>query len=147
MNLHLWDSNTLNMIDFSNVEPAGKAKTIAVPTRGDQVDSHFGHCEFYTIVYISAKNEVLRKEILESPVGCGCKSNIAATLKEKNVSVMLAGNMGQGAVDKLSAAGIQVIRGCRGNVGTVVNDYLSGEIKDNGLTCSHHDHGHECSHE
>jgi len=135
------------MIDFSNIKPAGNAKTIAVPTRGDKVDSHFGHCEFYTIVSISSENKITKTETLASPAGCGCKSNIAATLKEKNVSLMLAGNMGQGAVDKLSAAGIEVIRGCNGNVGTVVNDYLSGKITDNGLTCSHHEHGHECSHE
>ena len=134
------------MNNFSDFRPISRTKTIAVPTRGNKVDDHFGHCEFYTILSISEKNEIIQSEILESPIGCGCKSDIATTLKEKNVSLMLAGNIGQGAITKLSASGINVIRGCSGSVDQVVTNYLSGKIEDNGETCSHHHDGHECSH-
>lgn len=124
-------------------------KRIAVPTRGNNVDEHFGHCEYYTVYSISG-GKVEKKETLESPQGCGCKSNIASVLKEMNVITMLAGNMGAGALNVLGMHGINVVRGCSGNVDEVVNQYLAGSLSDSGTSCSHH-HGngsdeHVCNH-
>lgn len=113
---------------------------IALPSRGDIVDSHFGHCEYYT-VFIVNQSEIISQEIVPSPVGCGCKSNIASVLAEKGVTVMLAGNMGDGAVRVLNNAGIDVIRGCQGNVKEVALAWISGKITDSGDTC----HEHECN--
>ncbi len=114
---------------------------IAVPTKENNVDSHFGHCESYTI-YSIEENKVVEKEVLESPQGCGCKSNIASVLQQKGVKQMLAGNMGAGALSKLNAFGIDVVRGCDGNVDNLVEKYLNGEIKDSGESCEHHHHHH-----
>ncbi len=126
-------------------------KKIAVPTRGNQVDSHFGHCESYSIFTIGADNSIEKVEPLASPQGCGCKSDIALTLAEMGVSTMLAGNIGQGAINKIQASGIAVVRGCEGDVKQVVEAFLNNKITDSGLTCSHHeghDHGdgHVCQH-
>jgi predicted Fe-Mo cluster-binding NifX family protein len=55
------------------------------------------------------------------------------------VAVMLAGNMGQGALNVLQSQRIEVIRGCSGDVEELVASYLSGNVKDNGEACSHHD--------
>ena len=115
---------------------------IAIPTRSDQVDSHFGHCEYYTIFSVE-DNKVVGKEILESPQGCGCKSDIAAVLQQKGVKQMLAGNMGAGALSKLNAFGIEVMRGCNGDVNHLIEQFLNGEINDSGESCEHHHHhGH-----
>jgi predicted Fe-Mo cluster-binding NifX family protein len=104
---------------------------IAIPTKQPNlVDSHFGHCEFYTIFTIGDDKKVQHSELLPSPVGCGCKSNIASTLREIGISILLAGNMGNGAVNVITGQGIRVIRGCEGDVNQVVNDYLSGKISD-----------------
>lgn len=113
---------------------------IAVPTRDNSVDSHFGHCEYYTIFSVSEDNKVLEKEVIESPQGCGCKSNIAGILQQMGVKMMLAGNMGAGALSKLNAFGIDVIRGCDGNVDTLVEKYLKDELIDSGESCQHHHH-------
>ncbi|WP_129596262.1 NifB/NifX family molybdenum-iron cluster-binding protein [Anaerophilus nitritogenes] len=115
---------------------------IALPTRAGQIDSHFGHCEYYTIVEINDKKEIVSKETLESPEGCGCKSNIAYTLSEIGVEWMLAGNMGQGAVNVLASQNIKVVRGCSGDVDTVVKNWLEGKVQDNLMTCDHHDCNH-----
>jgi len=120
---------------------------IAVPTtQANTVDEHFGHCEFYTLFTISDQKAVLNTEILPSPAGCGCKSNIASVLKEKGISVLLAGNMGNGAVNVITNHGITVVRGCEGEINKVVANYLGGKIDDSGETCSHHQEGHECNH-
>ena len=113
---------------------------IAVPTRDGVIDDHFGHCAYYTIFEIE-NNEIVNSSRLDSPQGCGCKSGIAADLEAMGISVMLAGNMGEGAKNKLESHNIKVVRGCRGNIEMVVRAYLIGLIKDSGEGCSHHECG------
>jgi len=119
---------------------------IAVPTQNNSVDGHFGHCEYYTIYTIDENKNVVNKELMPSPEGCGCKSNIAGVLRQMNVALMLAGNMGEGAFNMLQMHGIQVIRGCSGNTDDVVANYLEDKLMDNGILCSHHGHNHENGH-
>jgi len=122
---------------------------IAVPTKeNNHVDAHFGHCEFYTIFVVSENKEIMAETILESPKGCGCKSNIASDLSELGVRIMLAGGIGDGAVKTLAAHNIEVIRNCKGNVHQLVEDYLVGKIQDSGSNCTAHgtDGEHVCSH-
>ena len=95
-------------------------KLIAIPTRDGMVDDHFGHCAYYTVVTIDEQNQVAKQERLDSPEGCGCKSNIASVMQEMGITLMLAGNMGMGAYNKLSAHSIAVIRGCQGKVDDVL---------------------------
>jgi predicted Fe-Mo cluster-binding NifX family protein len=113
---------------------------IAIPTRNSRVDGHFGHCEVFTVITTGENNQVINKEEVPSLDDCGCKSGIAELLNEKGVSLMLAGSMGPGALNKLNAAGIDVIRGCSGEVNQVVADYLQGSLVDSGIGCDHHDH-------
>ena len=115
---------------------------IAIPTREEQVDDHFGHCEYYTIFTIENKS-VVNEEVMKSPEGCGCKSNIAPILAEMGVKTMLAGNMGMGALNVLNMSGIDVIRGCSGNVKDVINAYLHESITDSGVGCSSHEGCHD----
>lgn len=119
---------------------------IALPTRNSQIDSHFGHCEVYTVYTVNEQKQIVNTELVPSPQGCGCKSNIAAVLRDKGVTVMLAGNMGTGALNVLSSHNIQVIRGCSGNIEDVASAWIRGELKDSGEGCRHHEDGHECNH-
>lgn len=115
---------------------------IALPSRQDLIDDHFGHCEYFTVFTIDNNKEIIAQETIDSPAGCGCKSNIASILGEMGVTVMLAGNMGEGAVNVLNSCGIDVVRGCSGNVKDVALNWLAGSIADSGDSC--HAHEHEC---
>ena len=75
---------------------------IAIPTRDNVVDDHFGHCDHYTIISVDDNKNVIGSERLDSPQGCGCKSNIASVMQEMGITIMLAGNMGMGAFNKLT---------------------------------------------
>jgi predicted Fe-Mo cluster-binding NifX family protein len=126
---------------------------IAVPiTRNNQIDGHFGHCEFYRIFSISEKNAITEVKTIPSDQGCGCKSNIAGTLAENGVKVMLAGGIGAGAINVLNTAGIEVVRGCSGDASVVVRSFLEGHVNDSGESChqheAHHSGGnnHQCNH-
>ena len=119
---------------------------IAVPTRKASIDDHFGHCEAYTIFSVSDDKEIVSTETLPSPQGCGCKSNIASVFQGLGVSVMLAGNMGNGALNVLTQHDIKVFRGNSGDARETVERYLQGAIKDSGESCSHHGDDHQCNH-
>ncbi|MRR16207.1 MAG: dinitrogenase iron-molybdenum cofactor biosynthesis protein [Deltaproteobacteria bacterium] len=114
---------------------------IALPSYQDQVDEHFGHCEYFTVFTIDDQNNIQSQETVTPPPGCGCKSNIAQVLAQMGVKYMLAGNMGQGAVNVLGMSGIQVLRGCRGNVKEVTESWLAGNLRDSGLACAAHEQG------
>jgi len=126
---------------------------IAVPvTSTNQVDSHFGHCEFYSIYTISDEGKITEINTIPSVEGCGCKSNIAGVLAADGVSMMLAGGIGGGAINVLNNAGIDVIRGCEGDATEVVKSYTAGSIIDSGESCHQHEAhhgeggGHQCNH-
>ncbi len=111
---------------------------IALPSRNREVDGHFGHCEYFTVFSVDENKAITNEEELTPPAGCGCKSNIIPVLAEKGVNVMLAGNMGDGAVQMLARFGIQVVRGCSGNVRDVAESFLAGQVSDAATTCSDH---------
>lgn len=114
---------------------------IALPSRQNLIDDHFGHCEYFTIFTVDNYKSIVNEETIASPSGCGCKSNIAQILAEKGVKVMLAGNMGEGAVRVLNNSGIEALRGCSGDVKTVALKWLTGSLTDSGESCSEHEHG------
>ena len=122
---------------------------IALPSRQNMIDDHFGHCEYFTVLTVDQdKKEIISEETVAAPSGCGCKSNIAQTLAAKGVTVMLAGNMGEGAVNVLKQSGITVLRGCSGEIRGVATNWLNGSLADSVDSCSHHHHHHHgCHHE
>lgn len=113
---------------------------IALPSRQNIIDDHFGHCEYFTVFTVNDNKEIVSEETITSPAGCGCKSNIAQTLSDLGVKIMLAGNMGEGAVRVLNNSGIEVLRGCSGDIKTVALSWIEGNLKDSGDSC----HEHEC---
>ncbi len=114
---------------------------VAIPTHGNSLDDHFGHCEAFTVFTINDNREIVSDEIVPSPAGCGCKSDIAQILSKMGVRMILAGNMGEGAVNVLRSSGIDVLRGCSGDVRKVAENWLNGTLKDSGITCTQHEHG------
>ena len=117
-------------------------KRIAIPTNNNFVESHFGKCDHYTIVTLDTAGNVIETELLRSEGTCGCKSDIAHTLSKRGVSLLLAGNMGEGAVHKFAGAGIEIIRGCHGPVEQLLHSYTSGALLDSGVSCGKHSHHH-----
>lgn len=124
---------------------------IAVPVDiNNQIENHFGHCDHYEIFTVSNENKIIKIQTLETVQGCGCKSNIANILAENGITIMLAGNIGDGAINVLNQCNIEVIRGCTGETKEIVNKYLKGKIIDSGESCLHHEgqhtQAHQCNH-
>jgi predicted Fe-Mo cluster-binding NifX family protein len=118
---------------------------IAVPIHNGNVNDHFGHSEHYAVYTISPEKMILKQDIINTDQGCGCKSGIAVQLAHMGVTMMMAGNIGGGAIHHLNNYGITVVRGCQGPAEEVVQNFLKGDIIDNGQTCGQHqgcDHHH-----
>ena len=112
---------------------------IALPSNGNHIDDHFGHCEYFTVFSVDDSHKIVSEERIDPPAGCGCKSNVVSTLAEMGVKVMLAGNMGNGAVNVLNDNGIEVYRGCAGELREVVEAWLNGKVRDSGVGCNAHE--------
>ena len=112
---------------------------IAVPVHNGFVNDHFGHSDTYSVFSLSHENKIIHTEIVKANEGCGCRSGIAEVLASRGVTIMLAGNIGAGAILHLYTNGIEVVRGCSGLVEDVVTEYLQGNITDNNQTCHQHE--------
>ena len=113
---------------------------IALPIHNGSLNEHFGHSENFTVYTISSGKIVESKNPVVSD-GCGCHSGIAEILAEQGVTIILAGNIGGGAINHLHEFGIEVVRGCYGPGSQVVAEYLKGSIVDNEQTCTAHESG------
>lgn len=120
---------------------------IAVPVKVEDrtIDAHFGHCAEYAVFTVEG-SRILDESTLPSRQGCGCKSGIAPVLAEQGITMMIAGNIGNGAINVLASNGIKTIRGAAGGARPAVEAWLAGTLADSGETCSAHGDDHECSH-
>lgn len=115
---------------------------IAIPTKDNRIDDHFGHCEYFTVIELNEQKEIIGKGSLASTKECGCKSNLADDLAAANVNLMLAAGIGEGAIRKLKQQNIEVIAGFKGSVDEVLEKYLRNDFLPAFSICTDH---HECS--
>ncbi len=117
---------------------------IAIPTKGSSVDGHFGHCEFFSIIELNDNQEIVQQYAKTSAEGCGCKSNLAEELAQDGVTLLLAGGIGQGAIQKLKAQNITVLTGFSGTIEEAVNQWKNKDYHTDLSICTEH-HGN-CEH-
>ena len=58
-------------------------------------------------------------------------------LKEHGIELVIAGGIGQKAVDLFNRMGIKVITGASGLIETVLSNYINGLLQDGGNICDH----------
>lgn len=114
---------------------------IAVASMGNVVAGHFGHCENFNIFDIE-NNAIVNHESIANP---GHKPGFLPNfLGDLGVNVIIAGGMGEGAVNIFNARNIEVIMGATGVAQEAVERYLRGELKSTGSICYEHQHEGEC---
>lgn len=110
---------------------------IAVTYENGEVFQHFGHCENFKIYQVE-NNEIVSSEVI-SANGQG-HGALAGFLSENNINVVICGGLGEGALNALTEAGIEVCAGASGDTDVAVVSYLYGDLKNSGANCDHHDH-------
>jgi len=114
---------------------------IAIPTTGDCLNPHFGHCEKFALVDVDPKT----KEVTATTEALAQEHQpglLPVWLKERGVTVVIAGGMGARALSLFQEASIEVITGAPAeSVATLVRKYLDGSLVSVEHLCEH-----VCSH-
>lgn len=116
---------------------------IAIATEGNNVSSHFGKCENFTIVELE-NSKVINEKVI-STVG-NQHGLLPGYLKQQGVDVVIAGGMGDGARENLVSSGIEIISGITGNIKDAINNYIKGELRSLNSGCSGHGQSHSPDH-
>ncbi len=128
-------------------EPAEKKKTgglrrymvekVAIARDGSMVSGHFGHCEDYAL-YTVSDSMISHTGYIPNPGHEPGK--LPPYLASHGVNTIIAGGMGQRAIDLFHEQGIEVILGASGSIDLIAQEYFSGKLKNAGSACSNHDH-------
>ncbi len=99
---------------------------IAVAVTGDVISDHFGHCENYQVFELE-NGEIIKEENHKNP-GHAPGITPPVFVAGLNVEAAIGGTVGQGAVDVMKEAGVDVILGVSGDPRTAAKDYAAGKL-------------------
>ena len=107
----------------------------AIPLASGKLTAHFGHCREFALIEV-AVNEITEKKIVTPPPHePGVLPN---WLHELGASVIIAGGMGQQAINLFSDKGIKVITGAPElEPEALVKNYLDNSLIAGTNVCDH----------
>lgn len=101
-----------------------------------KIFSHFGKSELFK-VFTLEDNKIISSELVE------CEESghnaLAVSLVNNDVDLVICDGIGDGATDALSAAGIEIISGAKGDPEEAIKAYLAGELTSSGVNCENND--------
>jgi len=111
-------------------------KKIAVPIDSSGIlDAHFGHCKFFTIVNVEGNKIVASAKIQPPPHEPGV---LRLWLAKQGVTDIIAGGMGQQAIELLKKNGINVFVGAPAVKDIeLVEKFLTKELSFTANYCDH----------
>lgn len=120
-------------------------KCIAVPMENGLLCAHFGHCETFAIVEVKDNKIIGIKEQTPPEHVPGLYPRWVAQF---GVTDVIAGGMGQKAVDLFNEQKINVFAGAPEKAAKeLVEDFLAGKLSLSANYCNHDEHHHGgCSH-
>lgn len=115
---------------------------IAIAKDGNNVSSHFGHCEGFE-VYEVVEGSVKERSFLQNP---GHRPGfLPPYLAERGINLIIAGGMGATAQQLFNENGVSVVVGAQGNIEDVVDNYIKGELESTGSVCKEHTFEGHCN--
>ncbi|HUX58211.1 MAG TPA: NifB/NifX family molybdenum-iron cluster-binding protein [Bacteroidales bacterium] len=110
-------------------------KRIAIPLENGILCSHFGHCQQFAIV--DTENNSISKETLVTPPP-HAPDLLPAWLAEKKVTDVIAGGMGQRAINLFNQQKINVFVGAQiKSHKELANDLLNNSLAAGANYCDH----------
>ena len=133
------------------VRPESKAdeNLVAVTAESEdgldaQVAQHFGRCPFYTLVTIKNGKIESDRSIANPFFNAHQPGQVPAFINEQNVDMIIAGGMGQRAVQFFNEFGIEPVTGATGTVRETIEAYLNGTLTGTTPCSGGHEDG--CDH-
>ena len=110
-------------------------KKIAVPVIKGEVARHFGHCQEFFLYQVD-QSEIVGQEALTPPPHQ--PGIIPKWLHQQDITDVIAGGMGQRAIDIFNELGINVYVGAPSkDAATIVRDFLNGNLETQANLCDH----------
>jgi predicted Fe-Mo cluster-binding NifX family protein len=104
-----------------------------------EMSMHFGHCSHFVVVRVDPDNRVTGMEVSPNPyAGHHQPGQIPQYISALGADVVVAGGMGEKAIDWFRRSGIEVATGARGSVAQTLDAYLAGAVA--GATECRHEH-------
>ena len=117
----------------------------AIPLEGGRLCSHFGHCEQFSIINVEDKSILADKLVTPPPHEPGL---LPRWLADMGVTNIIAGGMGQKAIDLFHAQTINVFVGApQKEAKSIVEDFLANKLNLDANYCNHDgSQEHHCQH-
>ena len=107
----------------------------AIPIADGKLTAHFGHCKEFAMVEVEDQ-KILRTEMLDPPPHE--PGVLPRWLKEQGTTVVIAGGMGQRAIQLFQQAGVEVFVGAPvDEPENLVKSYLNQTLVTGGNVCDH----------
>ena len=107
----------------------------AIPIADGKLTAHFGHCKEFAMVDVEDQ-KILRTEMLDPPPHE--PGVLPRWLKEQGTTVVIAGGMGQRAIQLFQQAGVEVFVGAPvDEPENLVKSYLNQTLLTGGNVCDH----------
>ncbi|MDD3407180.1 MAG: NifB/NifX family molybdenum-iron cluster-binding protein [Methanomicrobium sp.] len=107
---------------------------VAVAKEGSIVAEHFGHCHEYALFTVE-DGKITEEKTLTAPEHA--PGVIPKFLNENGANVVLAGGMGQGAINFFNEFGIDVYIGVCGSIEDAMKKFLDGSLVSGQNVCDH----------
>lgn len=110
---------------------------IAIPIDNNKLDLHFGHCkEFALLKADPTQKKILSRENIKAPPHQ--PGLLPPWLAKLNVNIVIAGGIGQRAIDLFAKQNIKVLIGApQISPEEIVTQYLKGTLKCGENCCDH----------
>ncbi len=110
---------------------------ITIPVAEGKLAMHFGHCERFAMFDVDPESKTfLRKEEIEAPPHQ--PGLLPPWLADRGAEVIIAGGMGQRALQLFAESGIKVVVGAPSEPPEdVLAAYLNGALETGGNVCDH----------
>jgi len=131
------DNNAQELVETQHFKKGDKKMRIAIPLAQGKLSLHFGHCDQFAIFDIddNIKKVINRKDATPPTHAPGV---LPQWLHENNVSVIIAGGMGQRAQQLFTQNYIKVVIGASGqSPEELVSAYLENTLETGDNICDH----------
>jgi predicted Fe-Mo cluster-binding NifX family protein len=110
---------------------------IAIPLADGKLATHFGHCASFALIDVDRKrNTILKREDIDAPPHQ--PGLLPPWMAALGVNLIIAGGMGQRALDLFAQQQIDVVLGAPADAPEkLVEAYLNGSIQTGDNPCDH----------
>lgn len=110
---------------------------IAIPSEKKKLSMHFGHCSEFDIFEVDMKEKKIIKSESHTPPPHE-PGVLPAWLAGMNVEFIIAGGMGQRAINIFKENNIDVMVGVQSDTTvSIIEQYLEGSIESGANVCDH----------